>query len=547
MKNKLNDFTNGIISLIVSQILIKIFGVIYSVYITNKTGFGDEGNAIYMSGYQIYALLLTVSSIGVPNAISKLISEKKSQKDIINQDRIFKVSVFLFAIIGSIGMLLLFVFSKVIADKILGIPKATLSLMILSPAVFFVSLNSVFRGYFNGINKIKITAKVQFIEQVLKSIFTIIFVEISSKISNNNTEIMASSANFATTVATCFSLIYIFKKYIESSNIYEEKIIYSKERIISIINKVLCISIPMALNAILSSLGKNIDSITIVRILKNIIGEEQALRKYGIISSKIDILVTMPLSFNSSISTALIPEISRKKAKNDIDGLVNKIKLSILITLMLGIPYFFGVYTYSKEIFEILFPNANDGHVLLKIASFGIVFSMLTQTINSILQGLGNNKVPVFASLLGVIFKVLSNIYLVRIENVYEKGAIIGNIISSFVSFIIVYKALMKNVDLKFRINSLILKPLFGSLVMISFSLLVHNLLIRNQIKDTFSGLISISIAVIIYVFCIFVMKMIKKTDFCEMPENSGFADLKTVKNLKNKEFFEKKQKKRRI
>ena len=87
MKIRFNDFVNGIVSLVISQILIKIFGVIYSVYLTNKTGFGDEGNAIYMSGYQIYALLLTVSSIGVPNAISRLIAEKNGKKDIINRER----------------------------------------------------------------------------------------------------------------------------------------------------------------------------------------------------------------------------------------------------------------------------------------------------------------------------------------------------------------------------------------------------------------------------------------------------------------------------
>lgn len=547
MKNKLNDFANGIISLVISQILIKVFGVIYSVYITNKTGFGDEGNAIYMSGYQIYALLLTVSSIGVPNAISKLISEKKSQKDLINRERIFKIALFLFAIVGSIGTCLLFMFSKQIAEKILEIPEAGLSLMALAPAIFFVSINSVFRGYFNGINKIKITAKVQFIEQVLKSIFTIIFVEIISKLSNYNTEIMAASANFATTVATCFSLVYISKEYFKQINIYEEKIIYSRERIIHIIKNVLCISVPMTLNAILSSLGKNIDSVTIVRILKNIIGEELAIRKYGIISSKIDILVSMPLSFNASISTALIPEISRRKASNDIDGVVNKIKLSLLITLILGIPYCFGVYTYSKEIFEILFPNANDGYMLLKLASFGIIFSMLTQTINSILQGLGNNQIPVFASLIGIVFKILSNIYLIRIEGIYEKGAIIGNILSSFCSFIIVYMTLKKKINLDFKIISLAQKPILGSLVMTFLSFEIHKVLLKNQINNVFSGLISISIAVIIYIFSVFVMKMIKINELYEMPENGGFANLKTLKNLKNKEIFEKKQKKRRI
>lgn len=541
MERKLNDFTSGIISLVISQILIKIFGVIYSIYITNKTGFGDEGNAIYMSGYQIYALLLTISSIGVPNAISKLISEKKIQKDIINRERIFKIALFLFSIIGSIGSFILFVFSGQISKNILEIKEASLSLMALAPAIFFVSINSVFKGYFNGINKIKITAKTQFVEQVLKSIFTIIFVEITSKLSDNNTEVMAASANFATTVATFFSLIYIGNKYFKQINIYEDKIVYSRERILHIIKNVLWISIPMTLNAILSSLGKNIDSVTIVRILKDIIGEEEALKRYGIISSKIDILVTMPLAFNSSISAALIPEIAKRKASNDIEGLVSKIKFSLLITLILGVPYCFGIFFYSKEIFEILYPNATDGYNLLKIACFGIIFSMLTQTINSILQGLGNNKIPVYASLIGVLFKIVSNIYLINVDGIYEKGAIIGNVISSIISFIIVYKLLKEKIDLKFSVFSLMKKPILGSLFMTFFSLEINKFLLKNEINNIFSGMISISIAVIFYVFCVFVMKMIQKNEFYQTPENKGFAGFENRKNLKNKEIFEKK------
>jgi len=89
---KENNFFAGIFSLLISQVLVKIFGVLYSLYLTNKVGFGDEGNAIYMSGYQIYALLLTLSSIGVPNAISKLISEKNSIGDYKNEERILKQS-----------------------------------------------------------------------------------------------------------------------------------------------------------------------------------------------------------------------------------------------------------------------------------------------------------------------------------------------------------------------------------------------------------------------------------------------------------------------
>lgn len=73
---KKETFLQGVITLIFSQVLIKLLGLIYTLYLTNRSGFGDRGNGIVAAGYQIYAMLLTISSIGVPNAISKLVAER---------------------------------------------------------------------------------------------------------------------------------------------------------------------------------------------------------------------------------------------------------------------------------------------------------------------------------------------------------------------------------------------------------------------------------------------------------------------------------------
>ena len=96
-KEKKQSFMQGIITLMFSQVLIKILGLFYKLYLTNKNGFGDAGNAIYNSGFQIYALLLTISSIGVPNAVAKLISEKLSVGDNRGAQKIFKVAFAFFS------------------------------------------------------------------------------------------------------------------------------------------------------------------------------------------------------------------------------------------------------------------------------------------------------------------------------------------------------------------------------------------------------------------------------------------------------------------
>ena len=100
-------FLQGVLTLMFSQVLIKLLGMVYTLYLTNREGFGDEGNGIVSSSYQIYAMLLTISSIGVPNAISKLVSERVAVGDHKGAHRIFKIAFATFALVGLIGSLLL--------------------------------------------------------------------------------------------------------------------------------------------------------------------------------------------------------------------------------------------------------------------------------------------------------------------------------------------------------------------------------------------------------------------------------------------------------
>ena len=106
-KSKKESFMQGIVALMFSQVLIKLLGFVYKWYLTNKEGFGDDGNAIYSAGYQIYALLLSIASVGVPNAVSKLIAERVSLGDYKGSHRIFKIAFCIFGGIGLGGTLIL--------------------------------------------------------------------------------------------------------------------------------------------------------------------------------------------------------------------------------------------------------------------------------------------------------------------------------------------------------------------------------------------------------------------------------------------------------
>ena len=395
---KKETFMQGVITLIFSQVLIKLLGLVYTLYLTNRQGFGDKGNGIVAAGYQIYAMLLTISSIGVPNAISKLVSERVAIGDHKGAHRIFKIAFATFSVIGLVGSLLLFLGARVISVYWLQIPDAEMTLVALSPAIFFVAIASVMRGYFNGRQNIKTTARSQTIEQIFKTALTIILVEVVAIISNTSTQWMAGGATLATTLATMagFGYLYLYYETRKKEIAVEIKstVNYKYERVRTIVKKILLVSIPIALTAIMSSLNKNIDSFTVVRSLKNFMPEDMAVSQYGILGGKVDTLTSLPLSINVAFSTALVPAISAAKAKKDKETITKRTSFSLLISMLIGLPCTVGMCIFAGPILNLLFPNASDGTVILQISALTILFTILDQTINGALQGYGKLKIP---------------------------------------------------------------------------------------------------------------------------------------------------------
>ena len=504
-----------------SQVVIKIVGLVYKLYLTNTEGFGDKGNAIYSSGFQIYAIFLTISSIGVPNAISRLVSGRVAVGDNKGAYRIFKIAFALFGILGFVGSSILFFGANYISNVYLQIPETELTLLALSPSIFLVSIASVLRGYFMGRENLSVTANSQSLEQVFKTILTILIVEQIASISSNNTILMAAGATIATTSATLFSLVYLYKYFIKrKKEVWQEVIsssIYKKDTTIKIIKSILLVSVPIALCAFFSSTNKTIDALTVVRILKKYISEEEATIQYGILSGKIDTLITLPFSFNIALATALVPTISAAIAKKEMDIVRKRIEFSILLTILIGLPCTICMSAFSREILEMLFPNAAAGGEMLQIASWTIIFVVLIQTINGALQGMGKVNVPVFAFAVGAIAKILLNIILIPIKEVGINGAVISSIISHFISLVICFLSLKKNANIHFGVNKFLTKPIICSIFMYIVTCIVYNKLNIN-VSRSILLIISLFIGMITYIISIFLLKILSQEEIFMIP-----------------------------
>ena len=520
-KYKKESFMQAVLALMLSQVLIKILGLVYKLYLTNKPGFGDTGNAICNSGYQIYALLLTISSIGVPNAISKLVAERTALGDNKGAHRIFKIAFAVFALIGLFGTLILFLGARYISNVWLQIPEAELTLVALSPSIFFVSISSVIRGYFNGKANMKATANSQTLEQLFKTTLTILFVAAIAVVSNSNTVIMAASANLATTFSTflSFAYLYLFYKTRKNEiNVAEVPQVERKqESITTIVKRILSVSIPISLSSMMSAINKNIDSFTVVRSLKTFMSEAEAKFQYGILSGKVDTLTSLPLSFNIAFATALVPALSAARAKHDNATAQKRVSFSLLVTMLIGLPCTIGMFIFAAPILNLLFPNANQGELILQISTLTIIFTVLAQTVNGALQGIGKVMVPATAFGIGVIVKCILNIILVPIPWLGACGAAIGSVVCHIIHFSIGFTVLRKHVKLNLGFTKFILKPFLATIMMAICSYAIY-IVLQGYISERLATAIALVLAILVYMLAVITLKIFNKEDILMLP-----------------------------
>ena len=533
-KNKGTSFMKNVLFLMCSEIIVKILGLVYRLVITNAEGFGDTGLGYYSAGYQIYALLLTLCSIGIPSVISKLISERLAVGNNVGAQRLFKVALKLFAGIGLILSLTLFIGADFIATKILNVPDVAYVLRVLAPAIVFVATSAVFRGYFAGQQNMKPTSITQILEQFLNCVLSIVFVY---ALIGKEPYIMAAGGNLSTTLSIIITFLYLITYYksnkiiVDKSDMEKEKKVNSDKRMIKTI---LAFSIPITIGSIISVISSVIDTATVSNCIQQAFTglieggkealEQLAMEKAGILS-KVDTLINLPIAVNLAFSTALVPAISESIAKKEYDLASKRLSFSFFASIIIIIPCAIGFMCLSNQILNLIYPNAPDGAGILTLASISMVFIALSQTINGGLYGLNRVYIPAIALLIGAVIKLVLNIILISNPSINIYGAPISSIVCQVIAFTICYRALTSKIKLNIPIVKCIIKPIVCAIIM-GISTYFINRGLNLIISQNISTIISIGCGALIYVVSILMLKTLSKEDILMIPFGTKIYDI---------------------
>ncbi|WP_024614193.1 polysaccharide biosynthesis protein [Clostridium sp. Ade.TY] len=463
---------------------------------------GDEGMAFYQMSYPLYMFFVAIAS-GVPVAISKIVSENNAVGDIEGSFKVVKESTYMMLILGAGTSFFLFFFADFIIKFVEWDPKAYYSIIGISFAPFIISIMTIFRGFFQGLQNMTPSAVSQILEQVGRVIFG---VGLAILFLPKGIEFAAGGAAFGAAAGGLFAGGYLYIKY---KKVKKQCGIKKVKSDIDVMSKILKIAIPISLGATVGTIMSLIDSIFIPqKLLEAGIMRSEANILYAQLTGKASVIVNIPMTLSMALSISLIPIIAEEFILRRRKNVENKTNLAIKISTVIAIPCMFGMFFMAEPIMKLIFPGRHEGFEILKYLSITIPFIILTQTTTAILQGVGKYILPVINLFIGCLIKLILTIKLVPIPELNIYGAVIASIVAYVVTTALNIGLL--KVTLKTRIDTLnnIIKPTIASLIMAIVVLISYKKIIIYTMSNGVSCLISVFLGIIIYMALIVVMKV---------------------------------------
>ena len=434
-ESKKSKFLKGALILAVAGILCRVLGVVFRVPLTNIVG--NFGMGLYQMVFPLYALLLIVSSAGVPVAISKMIARKDAD--------IKKILVNALILLGAIGLgfsVLFAVLSHPIA-AMQGNKDVGVIYLAIAPSVFLVCLISAFRGYFQGLQNMIPTAVSQLIEQGVKMA---VGITLALVLIDKGVVWAVFGAILAVTVSELVALGYLVISYFvgrkrlvgtgDSSPRLVKEARNDKWFDKKIMKEIIKQSLPITAMASIFPLILVFDSLVIINLLK-VAGSsgKEATQLFGIQSGAVHTLINLPAVIGVALATAVVPAISKllkqdkQKEMRTHAGLA--VKLSVIVSIFFVVFYLL----FASRIIDLLYHDAfkdNEEHFriathLLKIESAMILLMGISMVFSAMLQAADRSKLPLIALAIGggakVIFELIfittpMGVYAVSISNV---------------------------------------------------------------------------------------------------------------------------------
>jgi len=518
--------------LAIAGILVRLIGMVYRIPLQNKLG--DDAMGIYSAAYNIYNIILLLSSYSIPLAVSKMVAARVSVKQYKNSYRIFKSAMMFAVVIGLVASGICYFGAGFFADKVLNMPDTIYAIRVLSPAIFIMAVLGVLRGYFQGQSTMIPTAVSQLLEQIVNAGISIAAAfylfglgaqtDVAKGTSNLAGAYGAAGATAGTVAGALTALLFCGFVFFAFHQAMSGRIARDKKNPVESYGTLIKILVATIVPVIVSSAIYNISSLVDNSVFGyyvefNEIADSEYKSLWGIYSGKYTLLTNVPIAIANALASSVIPALTVSVAQRNRGETLMRVNMAVRFTMVIAIPCTVGLMVLAGPVVKLLYPGDNGmASELLILGGLAVAFYSLSTVTNAILQGINKMKVPVRNALISLIIHVGVLIVLLFGFDMGIYGVVIANMLFGLTMCLLNSACIADYLQYRQEIKKTFILPSVAAAIMGVAAWGVYRLLFMLTTSNALSTILAIVISVVVYGVLLLVMKCVDEVELYDFP-----------------------------
>lgn len=523
--------------LAMASMIVRVIGLLYRAPLTAIIG--DEGNGYYGTAYNIYTIILMVSSYSMPSAISKLMAQKLAVGEYRNANRVFRCALTYGVLVGLVGSGLLFFGARFLVPDV-----AVCVLQVFAPTVFLFGILGSMRGYFQARGSMVPTSVSQILEQLANAVVSIAAAWLLMQTAvgadpTRRAQLGAMGSALGTGAGVLIALLFMVFCFRRSKEGRKAEILSDatgkEEKYRIFLRDTILVITPFMLSGVIMNLTTSLNQTIYMRMLIDLkgAGETATTTLYGIFSNKAVVISNIPISIATAVSSAIIPGISAAYARRDETGARRQVGNAIRITSIVAIPSAVGLAVLARPITMLMFPQMESLELassLLSLLAVTVIFYSISTITNAALQSIGRMNLPLISAGIALVVQTVVLVLLLRFTDLDVRALVLVSILYSVMIFAVNQYYLRRFLGIRQDVRRDYLQPLVCAALMGAAAKAVYYLVsmaaepMRNLPKGFYfrnlaATAAALLAAVLVYGYTMVRSGTIRRKDLLSMPK----------------------------
>ncbi len=524
-----------------ASIVSRIIGLLYRMPLTAIIG--DHGNDYYSTAFEIYNILLLISSYSIPTAVSKMVASRMALRQKRNAYRVFQ-GAFIFALISGTAAALIVLIGAGPFTTLLKTPLAIYALRVLSPTLVIVAILGVFRGFYQGLGTMIPSAISQVVEQIVNAVVSVaaayFLFKAGSKVASelySSQEIasaygaaggtLGTGAGAVAGLAFVLFVFFAFRSYFIRSIKRQEAGVKVSPRLSSeSYGSVMRVLIMTIVPILLSTTVYNLVAIVNQILFKNIATAQMYAPTdisvwWGVYSGKYSVLTNVPKAIASALAVSAVPTLTAAFAQHDSRGLRSRIGMSLRFETVVAFPCAVGLIVLASPIQQLLFRDGSElAERLLVIGGISVIFYAISTFSNAALQSIDQMRIPVRNAVIALIVQAVAMVISMLVFHLGIYAVVVAHIVFSLLMCILNGISVKRYTQFQPDIMKTFIKPAISSVIMGAAAWIVYFVL-HKVTGNAISTIVSILASIIVYSVSLLLTKGLTEEELRSFPKGT--------------------------